>query len=58
MKKPMNWIEGMSLELKEKKIKERMEYIKNELTAAGHLDGWVLTMLNKEYEELKRQKKI
>jgi len=58
MKKPMNWIEGMSLELKGKKIKERMRYLRNELTAEGHLDGWVLTGLKKEYEELKRQIKI
>ena len=39
----MNWIEGMSFELKER----RMEYIKQQLTAKGHLDGWMIEGLEK-----------
>ena len=50
----MNWIEGMSFELKERK---RMEYIKQQLTAKGHLDGWMIEGLEKELKELENIKK-
>ncbi len=50
----MNWIEGMSFELKERK---RMEYIKQQLTAKGHMDGWMIEGLEKELKELENIKK-
>lgn len=33
-------------------IKERIEYIKSELAAEGHWDGWVVTGLKEELAEL------
>tara|TARA_A100001515_G_scaffold46187_1_gene36222 strand:+ start:603 stop:797 length:195 start_codon:yes stop_codon:yes gene_type:complete len=51
----MNWIEGMSLELKGRK---RMEYIKQQLTAKGHLDGWMVEGLEKELKELEDNERV
>ena len=48
-----NWIEGMSLELK---IKKRIKYIESQLTARGHLDGYVIMGLEKELKELKDER--
>ena len=53
MKKVSNWIEGMSLELK---LKKRIEYIESQLTARGHLDGYVTMGLEKELKELKDER--
>lgn len=55
MKKVSNWIEGMSLELKERK---RIEYIKQQLTAKGHLDGWVIEGLEKELKVLEGNERV
>ena len=51
----MNWIEGMSEELS---IKRRIEYIVGQLTARGHLDGFVIMGLEKELKELKENERI
>lgn len=53
MKQVSNWIEGMSLELKRK---ERIEHIKQQLTAKGHLDGWMIEGLEKELKELENER--
>ena len=53
MKQVSNWIEGMSLELKRK---ERIEHIKQQLTAKGHLDGWTVEGLEKELKELENER--
>ena len=50
----MNWIEGMSFELKER----RMEYIKQQLTAKGHLDGWMIEGLERELKELEDNERV
>ena len=55
MKKVSNWIEGMSLELKERK---RIEYIKQQLTAKGHLGGWVIEGLEKELKVLEGNERV
>ena len=39
-------------------IKERIEYIKSELTAEGHWDGWVVTGLKEELAELETKLEI
>ena len=43
----------MSLELKRK---ERIEHIKQQLTAKGHLDGWMIEGLEKELKELENER--
>ena len=55
MKKVVNWIEGMSEELK---IRKRIQYIESQLTARGHLDGFVIEGLEKELKELKDNERI
>tara|TARA_B100000131_G_scaffold64474_1_gene60880 strand:+ start:4318 stop:4500 length:183 start_codon:yes stop_codon:yes gene_type:complete len=55
MKQVSNWIEGMSLELKRK---ERIEHIKQQLTAKGHLDGWMIEGLEKELKELESNERV
>jgi hypothetical protein len=35
----------------EQKIKKRISYIRSELSAGGHLDGWTLKFLEKELIE-------
>ena len=54
-KEVMNWIEGMSEELS---IKKRIQYIESQLTARGHLDGFVILGLEKELKELKENERI
>ena len=51
----MNWIEGISFELKERK---RIEYIKQQLTAKGHLDGWMVEGLEKELKVLEGNERV
>ena len=36
---------------REQKIKKRISYIRSELSAGGHLDGWTLKFLQNELEE-------
>jgi hypothetical protein len=36
---------------KEQKIKKRISYLRSELSASGHHDGWTLRGLQKELEE-------
>jgi hypothetical protein len=49
-KKISNWIEGMSLELKGRR---RIRYLKMQLSAEGHWDGWVIKALRAELAELR-----
>ena len=39
---------------KEQKIKKRISYLRSELSASGHHDGWTLKGLQKELEELEK----
>jgi len=39
---------------KEQKIKKRISYLRSELSASGHHDGWTLRGLQKELEELEK----
>ena len=37
-----------------KKLKKRISYLKGELSAEGHLDGWTLKILKKELKKLSK----